>query len=135
MNAVAQLNQPGQTSHVLAGIAVQQDELQRRSSTGVSVKIHDGFAHIVLSGHFGFKMCRNFRNSYMHLLDNTAVHEIRVEMSKVDYMDSSALGMLLLLDERAKAANKSIMLLVTSGFVSRVFEFANFSSIFNIKHI
>lgn len=135
MNTVAQTNLSGGFSPVFTAIANQQNELQRPSLAGISVKIHDGFAHIALSGHFGFQMCRNFRKSYLHLLDNITVREIRVEMSKVDYLDSSALGMLLLLDERAKAANKSILLLIGSGFVARIFEFANFGRIFNIKYV
>ena len=101
----------------------------------IDVQIRGHSARIAVSGRFDFQVHRDFKDAYTPLVDNAAASEIELEMSKVDYMDSSALGMLLLLDERAKAANKSIMLLVTSGFVSRVFEFANFGSIFNIKHI
>ena len=54
-------------------------------------------------------------------------------MSKVDYLDSAALGMLMLLHERAKEANKLVTLLNASGVASQVMEIANFSKIFNIK--
>ena len=63
-----------------------------------------------------------------------AVREIEVEMSRVDYLDSSALGMLMLLNERAKGVSKSVSLLNTSGVVSQVLEVANFSRIFNIRN-
>jgi len=39
----------------------------------------------------------------------------------------------MLLNERAKAGNKSVVLLNASGVVSQVLEVANFSKIFTIK--
>ncbi|MDO8812667.1 MAG: STAS domain-containing protein [Gallionella sp.] len=100
----------------------------------INVQIHDRSARIAMSGRFDFQVHRDFKDAYTPLLDNAAVREIEVEMSKVDYLDSSALGMLMLLNERAKAANKPVALLNTSGVVSQVLEVANFSKIFNIRH-
>jgi len=100
----------------------------------INVQINDHLARIVMSGRFDFQVHRDFKDAYTPLLDNAAVHEIEVEMSRVDYLDSSALGMLMLLNERAKTVNKPIALLNTSGVVSKVLEVANFSKIFNIKH-
>lgn len=100
----------------------------------INVQIHDRSARIAMSGRFDFQVHRDFKDAYTPLLDNAAVREIEVEMSKVDYLDSSALGMLMLLNERAKAVNKPVALLNTSGVVSQVLEVANFSKIFNIKH-
>ena len=100
----------------------------------IHVQIHDRLAQIAMSGRFDFQVHRDFKDAYTPLLDNAAVREIEVEMSKVDYLDSSALGMLMLLNERAKAANKPVSLLNTSGVVSQVLEVANFSKIFDIKH-
>ena len=100
----------------------------------INVQIHDRSARIAMSGRFDFQVHRDFKDAYTPLLDNPAVREIEVEMSKVDYLDSSALGMLMLLNERAKAANKPVSLLNTSGVVSQVLEVANFSKIFDIKH-
>lgn len=83
---------------------------------------------------FDFKVHREFKNAYMPLLDNAALHEIEIELSKVEFIDSSALGMLMLLNERAKAANKTVSLLNATDAVSKMLEVANFSKIFNIKH-
>ncbi|MFZ2300412.1 MAG: STAS domain-containing protein [Gallionella sp.] len=101
----------------------------------INVQIHDRSARIAMSGRFDFQVHRDFKDAYTPLLDNAAIHEIEVEMSKVDYLDSSALGMLMLLNERSRAANKSVALLNTSGVVSQVLEVANFSKIFNIKRM
>jgi anti-anti-sigma factor len=99
----------------------------------INVHIHDRLARINMHGHFGFQTHRDFRKSYMPLLDNTGVNEIWVEMSKVDYLDISALGMLMLLNERARAVNKPVGLITSYGAVSQALEVANFSKAFNIK--
>ena len=100
----------------------------------INVQILDHAARINMQGRFDFQVHREFKEAYIPLLDNPAVREIEVEMSRVDYLDSSALGMLMLLNERAKAVNKPVALLNTSGVVSQVLEVANFSKIFNIRH-
>lgn len=101
----------------------------------INIQICDRSARIAISGRFDFPMHRDFRNGYTPLLDNTAIREIEVEMSKVGYMDSAALGMLMLLNERAKEANKPVALLNPSGVVSQILEVANFSKIFAIKYV
>lgn len=101
----------------------------------ISVQIHDNVARISMSGRFDFQVHREFKEAYTSLVENPALREIEVEMSKVDYLDSSALGMLMLLNERAKNTNKSVSLLNTSGVVSQVLEVANFSKIFNIRNV
>ncbi|MDO8812259.1 MAG: STAS domain-containing protein [Gallionella sp.] len=100
----------------------------------INVKIYNHSACITMSGRFDFKVHRDFKDAYAPLLDDAAVHEIDIEMSKVDYIDSSALGMLMLLYERAKEANKSVELPNPSRAVSQMLEVANFDRIFNIKH-
>ena len=99
----------------------------------IDVQTTGSVARIQMSGQFNFQVHRAFKDAYMVLLDNAAIKEIEIEMSKLDYMDSSALGMLMLMNERAKAVNKSITLLNASGVVSQVLEVANFGKIFNIK--
>ncbi|MFZ2300707.1 MAG: STAS domain-containing protein [Gallionella sp.] len=99
----------------------------------INVQIHDRSVLITMSGRFDFEVHRDFKSSYMPLINNTAVREIEIEMSRVDYLDSAALGMLMLLHERAKEANKLVTLLNASGVALQVMEIANFSKIFNIK--
>lgn len=99
----------------------------------INVQIQGNVASINMFGRFDFQVHREFKDAYAPLLDNPAVREIEVEMSKVDYLDSSALGMLMLLNERAKEAGKPVTLLNTSGVVSQVLGVANFSKIFHIK--
>lgn len=100
----------------------------------INVRVHDHSARIAMSGRFDFQVHRNFKDAYMPLLGDAGLHEIEIEMSKVDYIDSSALGMLVLLNDRAKEANKSVALLNASDAVSQLLEVANFSQIFSIRH-
>jgi len=99
----------------------------------IDIQIHDRTARIAISGRFDFQLHRDFKDAYTPLLNTAAVHEIEIEMSKLVYMDSSALGMLILLNERAESAHKTVTLLNASGAVSHLLEVTNFSRIFNIK--
>ncbi|HEX5337986.1 MAG TPA: STAS domain-containing protein [Gallionella sp.] len=100
---------------------------------GVNVEVRDSVGRISMSGRFDFQVHREFKDAYTQLMDNAAVREIDIELSRVEYLDSSALGMLMLLNERAKAANRSVSLLNPSSVVAQVLEVANFGRIFNIK--
>ena len=52
---------------------------------------------------------------------------------EVDYLDSSGLGMLLMLREKAQAANKTVSLRNCRGAVRQVLDIANFAKLFTIK--
>lgn len=85
-----------------------------------------------LSGRFDFNSHRDFRNSYETALKNSATRTINLNMAHVDYLDSSALGMLLLLNEKARAANIEIVISSCPQSVRKIIEVANFSKIFKI---
>lgn len=99
----------------------------------INIQIHGSVARISMSGRFDFQVHREFKSAYATLLGDVAVSDIEIEMGNLDYLDSSALGMLMLLNERAKAANKSIALLNASGVVAQVLDVANFGKIFSIR--
>lgn len=88
---------------------------------------------IRLAGRFDFNSYKEFRSAYGKGLDDAAVRKIEVDFSGVDYLDSSALGMLLLLRERAQAGKKSVTLANCRGVVRQVLEVANFQTVFNMR--
>jgi anti-anti-sigma factor len=88
---------------------------------------------IVMKGRFDFQIHREFKEAYTRLFENAGVKLIEIEMSNLNYLDSSALGMLMLLNERAKAVNKSIALVSPSDAVKQVLEVANFDRLFTIR--
>ncbi|HEU0187607.1 MAG TPA: STAS domain-containing protein [Gallionellaceae bacterium] len=89
--------------------------------------------NIRLNGRFNFDSHREFRSAYDPHLNNTAVANIDIDLSKVDYLDSSALGMLLMLRERAQAASKKLTLSKPSQNVAQILDIANFAKLFEIK--
>ncbi len=90
-------------------------------------------ATLALEGRFDFNSHRDFRGAYDGLLGDPGVREIVVNFAQVDYLDSSALGMLLLLREKAESGGKAIGLTGLQGTVKQVLEIANFQRLFTIK--
>jgi anti-anti-sigma factor len=99
-----------------------------RTSTMVS----NGKAVVRLQGRFDFSAHREIRDSCGALLASEEVRELELDMGGLEYMDSSALGMLLLLKERADAACKRVALHNCKGTVRQVLDIANFGKIFSI---
>ena len=95
--------------------------------------MNDHTATLALEGRFDFNSHRDFRTSYDSLLSNNQVRMIVIDFAKVDYLDSSALGMLLLLREKVETSGKKISLRGLQGTVQQVLEIANFQRLFTIN--
>jgi anti-anti-sigma factor len=92
-----------------------------------------GIARILLQGRFDFGSHRTFKSSYEPPLTCAEVQELEIDMAGVEYLDSSALGMLLILKERAGATNKRVAITNCRGAVKQVLDIANFSKLFVIR--
>jgi anti-anti-sigma factor len=57
---------------------------------------------------------------------------VDVDLGEVAYLDSSALGMLLMLRDKAKSAGREVRLVNARGSVRQVLEIANFGKLFAI---
>ncbi|MDO8931335.1 MAG: STAS domain-containing protein [Rhodocyclaceae bacterium] len=90
-------------------------------------------AVIRLSGRFDFNAHREFREAVDQALADPALNEVQVDLAAVDYLDSSALGMLLMLRDKARSAGRSVSLANCRGAVKQVIEIANFSKLFPIS--
>lgn len=99
----------------------------------VSTTIQQDKAIMSLNGRFDFNSHRDFRNGYDELLRSGAIKQLEINLNGVDYLDSSALGMLLLLKERASAASITLELSNCQGMVKQVLDVANFGKIFTIR--
>lgn len=98
-----------------------------------SVQIDGSTGRLMLSGQFDFSAHRDFRQACDEVLAAEQVSEVLVDFQHVDYLDSSALGMLLLLKEKAAAAGKSLALVNCRDTVRQVLEIACFGKIFTIR--
>lgn len=99
----------------------------------ITSTLEGGKRSLSLSGRFDFHSHREFRGAYETALEEDAVKEVEIDFSGVDYLDSSALGMLLLLREKANAIDKGVVLSGLKGTVKQVLDIANFGKLFAIK--
>lgn len=98
-----------------------------------SVLKEAGKAVIKLSGRFDFNTHREFRSAYEPLVSDAETRAVVVDFSSVDYLDSSALGMLLMLRDKLGGANKEVALAGVRGNVKQVLDIANFGKLFPIS--
>lgn len=99
----------------------------------ISVMEIHGQARIALSGRFDFNSHRGFKRACEAPLGDTTVGEIVVDLGAVEYLDSSALGMLLNLREKTLALNKSVALANCRGVVADILGVANFGKLFAMR--
>lgn len=97
------------------------------------VKIEGSTGRLILVGQFDFNMHKDFREASQALLDAAQVSDIQVDFDQVPFLDSSALGMLLLLKERAALQKKALSLVNCHDTVQQVLEIACFNKMFNIQ--
>jgi HptB-dependent secretion and biofilm anti anti-sigma factor len=98
-----------------------------------SIQNEAGKAIVKLSGRFDFNTHREFRGAYEPLVTDASVRSVVVDFSGVDYLDSSALGMLLMLRDKLGGANKDVALTGVRGNVKQVLDIANFGKLFQIS--
>ena len=84
---------------------------------------------IKASTRFDFSSHREFRAAYMGCPANASYV---VDLSETDYIDSSALGMLLLLREHAGGDDADVTLLGCHNEVHKVLTISNFQNLFRI---
>jgi len=84
--------------------------------------------HVV--GRFDFSLHKEFREAYRH---HPGLGEYRVNLGGAEYIDSSALGMLLLLREHAELSHGRVVLAGPQPSVQRVLTIANFDKLFQIE--
>lgn len=99
----------------------------------VKVTVSDAQAVLKLGGKFDFKAHREFRDAVDALLGQAGEKPLQVDLADVSYLDSSALGMLLMLRDKANAGNKDVSLVGVKGSVRQVLDIANFSKLFTIN--
>ena len=101
----------------------------------MNIKVATGGSNatIFLNGQFDFNAHAEFKDAYTKLMQDQQVKTIEINMAGVEYIDSSALGMLLMLRHRAVEADKTVSLSKPSTIASQVLEMAKFDRMFTIK--
>lgn len=96
-------------------------------------QFHDGTATLALEGKFTFDCHVAFKEAAYPLLDRPDVKAIHLNLSAVSYMDSSSLGMLLLLREKAETHHKKVRLERPSPNVMAILKAVQFGKLFEIQ--
>jgi anti-anti-sigma factor len=87
---------------------------------------------ISISGLFNASVHREFRDAYKDKVDTPAKTEFIVDLSLTEYMDSAALGMLLLLHEYAGGDAARVIIKDPNPYIRDILEIAKFDKIFTI---
>lgn len=88
---------------------------------------------LALGGRFDESTRQDFRSATDRALLVQNVDFINVDLDSVNYLDSSALGMLLVLREKASAANTNVVLSGAKGAVKATLDVANFHKLFQVS--
>ena len=86
---------------------------------------------IYIQGRFDFSSHQEFRAAYEKLPKNPSV--FRVDLQGTSYLDSSALGMLLLLRDFAGGDRSTIEIVNCSQDVRKILTISNFEQLFSIQ--
>ena len=87
---------------------------------------------INISGRFDFSAHKEFRTAIDSIASNNVNHAC-VDMRTTDYVDSSALGMLLMLKNKMGDSKESISLVNAKPEVKKILEIANFGQLFTLS--
>ncbi len=86
---------------------------------------------ISIIGRFDITAYKSFSEAYKDKIDS--VSQWNIEMADVEYMDSSALGMLLMFRERAGGDNVQINIVNCNPGIKNILKTANFDKLFHIE--
>lgn len=97
----------------------------------ISGNVSDGGNTVAIgvSGRFDFNAHHDFRNVYRNEKSDAAY---AIDMSGTEYIDSSALGMLLLLREHAGNEGANITITGCNEDIKKIFAISNFDKLFTI---
>lgn len=80
---------------------------------------------------FDFSLHQEFRNSYINTQTNNT--EFVLDLSLTTYMDSSALGMILLLKDHAESLSGAVIIRKPSETVNKILEIAQFHRLLTVE--
>lgn len=83
---------------------------------------------VKISGRFDFSIYQQFRKVIQQA--STGITLIKIDLSETEYMDSSALGMLLVLRDKVGEKKEAIVIKNSNEEVKKILTIANFDKLF-----
>lgn len=96
----------------------------------VRLERENGTVTLHLAGRFDFNTLQAFREAFTDLPADENCQIVQINLYDVDYLDSSALSILLMGREKMQSAGKEIVLSGVRGSVRQVLDIANFNRLF-----
>lgn len=94
--------------------------------------VSDGICTITMDGQFTFSDNMAFRTITEDITKHT-IRQVIVELSALEYVDSAALGMFLLLRDFSQKRHITLILKSPQGQVKKVFDVSRFDQLFTIS--
>lgn len=88
---------------------------------------------IMVPERFDFSSHQGFNSQVETLLADSGANEIVLDFTKVSYVDSSALGMLVLLHRKATPAGKTLRIRGARGVAKEVLDIANMQRLYGFE--
>lgn len=88
-------------------------------------------ASVLLPNRFDYGYHKEFQRQCGEYIDNPDTVGIIFDFSRVEYVDSAALGMLLMWQRRASASSKKMYIKGAKGTTAQILEMANMKKIFD----
>lgn len=98
----------------------------------ITSQVNGDTINIKISGRFDFSCHKEFRDAYRNTPTGDG-NKFVIDMSDTEYVDSSALGMLLLLREHAGSEDGSVQLSGCRSDVKDILIISNFDKLFEIS--
>jgi anti-anti-sigma factor len=86
---------------------------------------------IIITGRFDFSLHQHFRDTYSTCKEKNV--DFTLNLSETTYMDSSALGMILLLKDHAESCSGKVIISKPSESVNKILEIAQFHRLLTIE--
>lgn len=100
-------------------------------SVTATVSGDNNTAILKVSGRFDFSVHNDFRKAYKDI--NLARGEYIVDLMNTEYLDSSALGMMLLLKEFSESSGSSVRITNANNEILEILKIASFDKLFVIN--
>ncbi|MCW8092992.1 STAS domain-containing protein [Alteromonas sp. ASW11-130] len=88
---------------------------------------------IRLPSKFDFSQHKTFTEQYENVLAEDSKVPIQLDFSAVEYLDSAALGMMVLLRKKAVVKNREVQMKNVRGTAYELLSMANFQKLFKIN--
>ena len=87
--------------------------------------------NVKMSGKFTFSDHNSFKEIFSFFYDNS-LSQIELDLAQVEFIDSAALGLLLIVRDEAKKKSKSVVIKAPQGQVKKMFEISRFYELFDV---